>query len=49
MAKNPRDIFGEYDPPLPTVNPNPTKADKEKIQKLIEKHKKLAEERQAAE
>lgn len=79
MAKDPRDIFGEYDPPynihdnptkeqreaaqkvmekyerpanlgeydrpLPPVNPNPSKEDQEKLQHLIEKYTKMAEDR----
>lgn len=40
-----RDIYGEYDPPLPEVNPNPSKEDKRKLKRLIEKYEKLAENR----
>ena len=33
-------IDGEYDPPLPERNSTPTKEDKERLQKLLEKYKK---------
>lgn len=36
--------LGEYDRPLPPVNPNPSKEDQEKLQYLIEKYKKMAED-----
>lgn len=32
-------IDGEYDPPLPERNANPTKEDKEKLKKLLKKYK----------
>ena len=39
-------IDGEYDRPLPKRIENPTKEDQEKLQQLIEKYAKMAEERQ---
>ena len=42
---NPRDIFGEYDPPIPIVK-NPTKEQRETAERLIEKYERLAAEKQ---
>lgn len=39
--------YEEYDPPLPKRIANPTKEDKEKLQRLTEKYKKLAAERKS--
>ena len=41
---DPRDIFGEYDPPIPIVK-DPTKEQKEAAKKIIEKYEKLAAEK----
>ena len=34
-------IDGEYDPPLPKRNTNLTKEEQEKLEKLLEKYKKI--------
>lgn len=44
MEKDPRDIFGEYDPPY-NFNKKPTKEQIEAARKLEEKYIKLAAER----
>ena len=41
MATDPRDIFGEYDPPY-KFNDNPTEEQKEVSQKIMEKYEKIA-------
>lgn len=44
MTKDPRDIFGEYDPPY-SINSNPTKEQKEAAEKILAKYEKLAAEK----
>lgn len=34
-------IDGEYDPPLPERNTNPTKEEQEKLERLLEKYKSI--------
>lgn len=40
-TKRDKRVDGEYDRPLPERIANPTKADKEKLAKLLEKYPKL--------
>ena len=42
--KRDKRIDGEYDPPLPERTVNPTKEDKEKLKKLLEKYPNLKDE-----